>query len=512
MNPIESTKMNTSSRIYFGLLILLSLLAAGLFLYVTRNYGVGVSPDSVVFFSVAEQIQRGESLTISLFPPFYSAVLALISSVFAMVPLDAARVFGAIASSLTVFLSGIIFRRHLSGSIVFNLLAAFTVMIAYALVSIYITAWTEPLFIVLVLLYMIFMDSYLHSRKKVHLLLSAVSVALACITRYAGVAFIFIGLLTVLVAAKRAAIDKLVDLFLYGLISSIPIAALLLMNYLNTGTFAGARATSTFSYWDNFLATVKISLGWFLPQSMRSNWIWIAALLLVVGALVFNYFMQIRKTAKPDLRWQVPYIILIVGYILFIVASSKTSFTGLIDNRYMSVIYIPLLLLVFYYVYELLAKFGLMLGTRKAGILACVLIAAWVFYPLKATRTSVSSLMDMGLGYTNKFWRASETMQYLEQNLASCSVYSNGKDVIQFYTGRTVGYVPYRTSGIAVVADLAWVKEHWPKESQVCVVWFDQIYWRNYFFPPEDLMKVVNLQDEIKLSDGTIYIVNKIAQ
>ena len=60
-----------------------------------------------------------------------------------------------------------------------------------------------------------------------------------------------------------------------------------------------------------------------------------------------------------------------------------------------------------------------------------------------------------------------------------------------------------------MIADLSSLKDSWPQENKVCIVWFNQITWRSYLFTPDELISVANLKKVTQLDDGIIYVVSR---
>lgn len=509
--------MKRSNSVEFGMfsknqwinLLILSLVSSSTIWIATKKYDVGVSPDSVNYLTVTKELMGGNNTNLTISPPFYPAILAVISNLFKIDPLYSARILNIVVFGLVILVSGVIYKKYLGPSLIFNIIGIGSVIISIPLIPVFLMAWTEPLFILFVLLYLVFFDLYIRKGSKVFLLFTSLSVALACLTRYIGVVLIFSGVISIVILNKNQIKSIIIDAFGFVVFSAIPIALWLIRNYLISGTFTGPRAISTHSFYQNIRSMLSNILGWYFPGRLQNLYIF-AVIFLIIGFLIGIYYVDIWIKRKPNLSWQTPFIILIAIYTIFLVASSKTSFQQLIDSRYLSPIFIPLNLLLLSYIQELIKPLGSRFGKKKTNLILFVIISLWVIIIGRQTGNTLLNHFNYGNSFTSKSWRNSETIEYFDNNLTNCTVYSNGMDVIQFLTDKNVYSTPLKTSGASVVATLSTLKNEWPKEDNVCVVWFDQITWRKYYFTPDELMSVTKLQDEVRLNDGAIYFLSKI--
>src|SRR6201996_5231887 len=102
--------------------------------------------------------------------------------------------------------------------------------------------WSETLFLLLSVLFMIGCHRYFQQHTILSLLLIAVIAGLACVTRYAGISIIAMGGLLMLCDGRlRWGLRKIGHLFLFGLVAIIFPAINLYRNYRVTDTLTGYR-------------------------------------------------------------------------------------------------------------------------------------------------------------------------------------------------------------------------------------------------------------------------------
>ena len=169
----------------------------------TTLHGVGLSPDSVAYVAGARWALAGEGVRsleggpLIHFPPLYSLTLAAAAWVSRTDPLEAARWFNAILFAGLLGLGGLlaarIGRRPAAGVV-----AAFLLLVSKDTVLLHAMAWSEPLAIAFGMGGLALVAYHLETGRMPALLLAAIGLGLAPLTRYAGVAYAVAGVLGLL--------------------------------------------------------------------------------------------------------------------------------------------------------------------------------------------------------------------------------------------------------------------------------------------------------------------------
>lgn len=113
--------LGTKTRVRI-FVFLLSLSASILVLISTDPHGIALSPDSVGYISVARSLAAGDGLTLyssaalTLWPPVYPLIRSLPDVLFGDDPLTGSRIRHAVLAGLIVYLSGLLFERHIATS------------------------------------------------------------------------------------------------------------------------------------------------------------------------------------------------------------------------------------------------------------------------------------------------------------------------------------------------------------------------------------------------------------
>ena len=184
--PTLRNYKDVSNRIYRArgpvALVVTSLLGIGLVLVATSRYGVGLSPDSAYYIFAARSLLSGkgyldfDGTLYTNWPPLFPTLLAGLGLV-GIEPLDGARLLNAVTFGLIVLASGKLFIRCIRSK-AFAVLGILSVLLSFQLLKVSVMAWSEPVFILLVLFFIMYMPSFLKSRSWSSLVWSRLSLHL----------------------------------------------------------------------------------------------------------------------------------------------------------------------------------------------------------------------------------------------------------------------------------------------------------------------------------------------
>ena len=490
----------------------------------TLPFGAGISPDSVNYIAAARHLLggdgflRADNTPFLLQPPLYPSVLAIIGFVFDLDPLLVVGSLNAILFGATLYLLGLLIFKHFFFSPFFALLGIIVISVSIALVEVFLWAWSEPLFIFLVVLYLYSISMDMENKNNRSLLLLSVSTALACTTRYIGMVLFFTSTIYLLLnwGDGLKITRKIKQFLIFIFLSALPIGIWAARNYVLSGTLLGSRGSSFFSLSDNLAFTFKTLLHWYLPEEFIQGNMYL--LLLICGLVLLSaVIVLLKKTSQMKILMQkglffVFIFILVLSYVILLEISSTTTAFSQTNNRLLSPMAIPINLLVFsgveYIASKINARFSKTIST--AFIVICFVLL--IIHPLRITLANLNTQSQTGQGYSSREWKTSNALQFIKQNdLSTCTIYSNGADVIYFYTNAVVNSIPIKKIGADVIADLSTLKQSFPQEESICIIWFDQIY-RNYLFTPEELLSVTSLNKTTRLDDGVIYFASRISK
>jgi len=351
-----------------------SIFAIMLILLGTSKFGPGISADSVAYMHAAKSLAEGKGFEYFGFnapfiqwPPLFSSLLAL-AELFGVGIWAAANYLNAIILGLIIFISGIWLSRSVK-NVVFVLwgLGAMVFSVPLLYVSRYV--WSEPLFILLLLLFIIEMEKYLKTQKLSFLLLSAVFAALACMTRYIGVVIILTGAVVILLQ-KRRFVNRFCSILLFGFISGLPLGIWAIRNYILSRTLFGARTPSMYTLKQNIVLTVKTLLSWVIPLAemnvrLGDTGVRLLKLVFAVFCLIFAVLLiwlilkkrlavagSCERSHKKDagqgknlLPVLVTPVLFVMFYIVYLIGTATAVAFDSIDSRLLSPVFVPLIMI-----------------------------------------------------------------------------------------------------------------------------------------------------------------------
>jgi len=345
------------------------ILAILLILLSTSKFGPGISADSVAYMHAARSLAGGDGFVYFGFnapfiqwPPLYPSLLAL-AELFKADIWAAANYLNAFILGLIIFISGMWFSRKVKNGIyvLWGLGAmAFSVPLLY--VSRYV--WSEPLFILLLLLFIIEMEKYFKTQKSSFLLLSAVFAALACMTRYIGVVLILTGAVVILLQCKRF-VDRLYSILVFGFISGLPLGIWAVRNYILSRTLFGARTPSIYTLKQNIVLTIKTLASWALPLAemngilgdtgikllkMAFTAFCLIFAVLLIWLVLKNWPAAAESHEKSSGQGQsllsvlVTPVLFVMFYTVYLIGTATAVAFDSIDSRLLSPVFVPLIM------------------------------------------------------------------------------------------------------------------------------------------------------------------------
>jgi hypothetical protein len=500
-------------------LLLLALLGVVIVFLATSRYGAGLSPDSVGYIGTARNLIRGAGFTnydgapTVIWPPLYPALPALTGGITRIDPLKLANLVNALIFGLIVFASGTLTYNHFKTFPPLALAGALAVLASTALFGVAVMAWSEPLFILFVILSLLSIETYLVKQDLRSLMILAVWVAGACLTRYIGVALILWGGVIVLVTAHHSLKKHLFHLAVFALIAALPLGVWLVRNYTISHTLFGDRAASAYTFADNLRLAFKKVLQWYLPAVISGHRPWLILFglgMLILAGLSLRYGWQAWKARL----WPAgPLFLFTIIYASFLLISSTITATDLIDHRLLSPLVVPLTLILFTIVQATSESYQKRFSPRLVEAVLIAGVAIWLVYPIHSTLLQAAGLYPKGDGYASTAWVDSETVQYLFQHpqlSSKCTFYSNDPAGAYIRADLAAQRSPAKTRyhSQQIVNTLASLRGAWPEEANACLVWFNQVSFA-FLFSPHELQSIATLTPLAQLADGAVYTISR---
>lgn len=431
-----------------------SLIAAAagftiIFLY-TRHGGIGLCPDGVVYTTTAKNILSSCTLIDFMhyplieFPAFYPLFLSMIMLVTGLQPLVFGAVLNATLFAVVIYLSGYITEQFSHNSRWYKAAILSCIVLSPGLLEVYSMLWSETIFILLILLFIITIHRYFQTYSKKALIAAAIITSVACVTRYAGITIIGTGLILLLLDTKLPFHRKLKDIVLFGLISPLLLIINLVRNYMVGGTMTGIREKSLTSLSENMHDVGSVFYDW-LPffNGHYNGAAWLT--LFIVCVLVFICLEQFLRN-----RRMVTYENIASGfallYLSFMIIIASISRFETLDSRFLSPAFIPLVWSCSNWIVSLSQKVN---PIKKKWIimLGTIIFLCFQYGQLTADYETWDGVKDAGIpGYTEDQWRYSRTVLYIQKDSLpfkkGYTIYSNAYDAVYFFTGRPGKFLP----------------------------------------------------------------------
>jgi len=440
-----------------GIIVLMGI-AGSLMIHYGTYWGPWAYSDSSGYLASAQNLLDGHGLgyfapsgnfkPLTIHPPLYPLVLSAMG-VMGFEMIEAARWLNIILFGLTISLSGL-FTYSLFHSSWFSLSLSATLLTMPSLVDVSSGAMSELLFFFTTILGICSMAGYLAAGKKYLLILSAVSVGLAFLSRFNGVVLVGIGMIVLLVASRYAWRRRIGDTLVFSLVSIAPAAIWLIRTYLLTKTLAARNYNLPSDIWSGTVVLrrefIEIFKSWLPYQKLlpaysynlyRNLFIILSGLILISFLLVVFRRFLFRKSSPGFTRefsFALIWIIFIIGNALFLAASYL--FTNLLPNlesRTFMPIQIGLVFALLALVLSISNEFRI---PRSFGWV-CVLMVLVLDLSYAGTSWNIiSQYHTNGAGYTSKVWHNSTTLKTVRSLSASIPIITNESAALLLLLGR----------------------------------------------------------------------------
>ena len=428
------------------LVVVMALLGTVHILVRTWTYGAGIQYDSVLFLSIAENLAAGEGFKtfwgeeFVIGAPFFPAFLALISLT-GIDPEEAGRLVNATAFGMVILVSGL-WLRHILASPVLPVLGALIILVSYPLNDRFSQIMTEPIFILFIILSLMFIEVFINRDSSLGILITASAFSALCaVTRYPGIVVIGVGIILLLLLPRGKTVSiRIRNTAIFGAISSIPLAIVLVRNRIASGTFAGytgdLASQSTQSVKDAFGAIVNVFDSWIILENMSQIPTWTIYSFLTVS-VVLSFAIVLCKGLKFR-YYCLPYVLFIILYLLFIGIVSPSVSPQNVDERYVLPSLIPVILVSMIILDKSIMTDSMMAIRMTEYSLVSICIIFYISFAIELNISSTSLALKQGYSgqlYNTSHWDGSETLNYLKEFPQAEVLYSPAFELLWYHSG-----------------------------------------------------------------------------
>jgi hypothetical protein len=491
----------------------------------TSTYGPGISSDGMDYLSTADSLTQGEGFTnfhggvYILWPPLYPLILAGLNRLTGLDTFIVGWILNALCFGATIFLSGTLLKICFSDQLAWAAVGAFLTFFFTSYLVLASSIGSDSLFVVLLLAFFIASHYYLTTSSRRALWMMLILAALAPLQRFLGICIVAVGVLVVFVKNRDEPLKAAGKAFAFGLAASLPILVWVIgRNYRLYGSPTGPRQLGQAHIPENVAYVVRQILRWSVPLSILDLlplWL-IPALFLGILLLLARrrhwqtFFISLLRSPL----WQM--VIFSTLYLLIVIFTTITAdHTYVYDDRFQSVVYVPLLVILISIILNLVIPPFMDRNIPCSSPVAVILILVWSFYPIFTTYKYVKKSIQEGEAiynmYNLRIYQESPVVNYLETHPLEpgALIYSNDPEVVYFFTRRSVHLSPRDLENDQ--RSQAYLLEHysdWPEAQTAYLVWFAQRGDRKDYFTPEELEEIATLHPLIETKKkGAIYLV-----
>ena len=486
---------------------LVAAIAGSIFIFILTHYhGVGISPDSVSYSGAARNLCAGKWLvdfdenSLIIFPAGYPVFLGLLSMLFNVDVIALAPFINALLVGIVIFIYGCIIERFYKSNRWHKLATLSIIPISYTILDVYTMLWSETFFMALLVFFLVLLQKYLSAPTLPNLLLPSLFTAIACDTRIAGISILGTGILLIVLQYQISFLKKLLHLALYACISIALLAANLLHNQAETGTFTGIRQPSVTPLLTNIQYFGDTVLQWFqLPNMPGTVSITIGITLILTLGIVFliRFFWLEKQSAFETII-----LAFCLTYLFFILITSTISRYEKINNRLLSPAFIPLLIGISFYIPQFIGKIKTkLLRVISIGVVTCLFILLQ-YRQAKAAKELQAQYKESGIpGYTESGWQESDIVQFIKFKKdffkSDKPIYSNANDAVYFYNPEL------SAQDLPEPAHTADLKDYHESNPNY-IIWFTNDFDNKGIMRLEEIAKFRQLDTLVKLNDGLI--------
>lgn len=467
--------------------------------------GIGVSPDSVVYISTAQNIHDHgvindfTNMPVMDFPALYPIFLCGVIFLTGKSVLVFGPVLDGLLFALLIGLCGWMMNRFSTFSRGYKWTILLFIVVSPCLLEIYSMVWSETLFLLLSILFMIGCHRYFRTHSLRSLLLIGVIAGLACVTRYAGVSVAALGGLLMLCDGRlRWGRRKIGHMALYGFVAALPLALNLYRNLRLTRTLTGYREPGITPFSDNLHSFGSVLCDWlpfFNERYAGATLVAVISLLLITGLFVFRL---VRR--RDFFSYDTIAIGFFIVYACFILFTATLSRFQPLDSRLLSPLYLPWLWGITCWIPAVI-KGAPPRWKKWAGAVAVLAAGCFLWGEVETFRENWEGIHYAGIpGYTENQWKKSETMAYVRSHKdrfqAPGTVYSNAFEGVWFLAGIKSDLIPHKD----IPDDIRYMM----KSKYFIIVWFNDS--DNSDLIDMDYIKSQKpLDEQLDFNDGSIY-------
>jgi hypothetical protein len=468
--------------------VLLGLIGAVIIAILCSRYGAGIAPDSVSYISAARDLAAGRAPTgwngdpYVFWPPIYPTLLAILLAAGVAVP-GATLLVNAVTFGLTVWGTGRVVERG-TGRRDLGILAAGLALMSPVLLRVSTMAWSEPLFIVLMLASLASLAEHLETRSTAPLIIAGAMASLAVLTRYIGLALVIAAIPLILRGAGIPVRRRVRYAIAYAAVAILPVAAWITRNTLLTGTLTGPRSWSSVAAHPPLFISPFSMVGW--------------AVLALLAVLGLRAALRRGGGAGGMGAFALALGVYLAGILYFAFRGASNP----LDFRLLAPAIVPAIVVAA----MLASRWGLLPARLHQTL---VIVSGMVALGLVTSKRTARMVREGAGGYGVSAWATSPLLRRLQDGTASARLFSNTPEAIYYWAGMRAESTPAKFVGFSSQVDEAalarFCAEIGTGEGPVYLAWFWIAPYDGLLVPLAELRESVRLDLLSSFPEGELY-------
>ena len=481
----------------------------------TRHSGIGVSRDSIAYISAANSFVEGkgfnayDNVPLALFPVGYPIFLGLIKFITHSSLLVSGAYLNALLFATIVYLLSCIIKQQVYPNKIITITLMAVLVFAVPLHEDFYMLWSESLFILLEILLIISLSHYFTKQLKYYYFIAVFIAAYAAITRFAGITFIVVPSIFLILNTNIPLRKRLKNIIVGLIVGITPLTINLIRNYYSTTEMTGNRQNGIYTLYQNISFSGKVFCEWFYNSTLNTATTFTVGLIMLLLMVSYSILILIRIFKyRSDAHYYKIATVYGTVYYLFILTTATLSRYETINNRLLSPLFIPVLLLIIHIGERLINSTLFASLQRVKAIVITLLFGVFLSKEVLASYDFYMDSQEGGIGgYTEDSWKESETIQYVKEHINMFSklsiydipVYSNSAHSLYLYTDTYFTLLPEKTHLNKI--------ETMYKLPAFYVIWFNE-EGNDDILPIEAIQKHKTLKVIHQFKDGTVYLID----
>jgi hypothetical protein len=481
---ISRLSEQAQKRFVYWPFCLLCFTAALVFGLLVTQSGPGITTDSMMYMEVGESLYQGHGFTsYHTGPPLYPMLIAGLMHL-GLDAEQAARVLPVLCFALLMPI--LFFLGKNTNSVFLGYLVCLMVLAFTPLLMITSYAWTEMVYVFFAAAALLCLSRYMATDGGSRRVLGicSVLVALAILTKYAGITLLLTGLVVIVVQNWPRLKKMIYQALVLGLVSCLPVLPWLYRSTVishqvvgfgwepsQQGLFANINLAAVAFLYDFFagLTIVRMIPDFFagstaqdlLSTSQLSIRIaYLPLAIIVIGVVALVLYVRARS-ARPLLQYlEKNYLVIayVLIYLVVIIAMRTISFAGMCF-RSTSLSYPFLILVALSFIFFIYRQLKGMRWQQPTFAIIAVLCTLFIVFQ---ANNSVSFYQEAryGQGYNSPFWRESQGISWVSSSVpANATIYSDHPYMMEFRLKRPVASLPASVNEEEIQAFIATVRD-----------------------------------------------------